>query len=602
MPLDSISAHQPGMLWAQPPSLDTPPPSNADWPQIYAHLESRRNALRNWRHSWWQHWSLLAQFILPHRYHWVTTANSMGRGHPVNESIIDETATLAMRICASGMLAGLMSPSRPWFQLGVGLDIEPDSDGKEWLEDTTKRIYAVLAGSNFYTESAQLFQDVATFGTSPMVIYEDHEDVIRCYVPCAGEYYLGVGARFSVDTLYREFTYTVAQIVDWFGLERCPEEVRKLWYQGGGHLETEFVIAHAIEPNFPLARGQQGKIDVLPKSMPWREVYWLAGKPNAAELSRKGYPERPFMAARWSKTSNDAYGRSPGMDALGGTMQLQQETRRKGEYIDKGVRPPMGADPALQNQPTSILPGEITFINTQTGGGKGFWPLYEPSPQWLPALSEDIQQVQQRINRAFFTDVFLMITQMDGVQPRNEMEIVERKGEKIQMLGPVIELFETEFASPAITRVMGIMARRRLLRPMPRSLQGLPIELQYVSMMKMAQRAAETVGIERTLAVAANLTEGAMAAGLPPPLRILNLDQTLRDYASKMGFPAKAILSPDEIKEHDQAQAQKAAADQMAQMALPAVQAAHGLSEIDVGGGQSALGAMLGTSASPGQQ
>ncbi len=34
------------------------------------------------------------------------------------------------------------------------------------------------------------------------------------------------------------------------------------------------------------------------------------------------------------------YGRSPAMTALGDIMQLQQETRRKAELIEKPVRPP----------------------------------------------------------------------------------------------------------------------------------------------------------------------------------------------------------------------------------------------------------------------
>ena len=72
---------------------------------------------------------------------------------------------------------------------------------------------------------------------------------------------------------------------------------------------------------------------------------------------------------RWSVVSNDPYGRSPGMDILGSTMQLQQETKRKGEFIEKLIRPPMGGDPALKNEPASIRPGELTFVNADSGKG-----------------------------------------------------------------------------------------------------------------------------------------------------------------------------------------------------------------------------------------
>ena len=38
------------------------------------------------------------------------------------------------------------------------------------------------------------------------------------------------------------------------------------------------------------------------------------------------------------------------MDCLGDNKQIQLEEFRKAEFIEKGVRPPMGADPALKNE------------------------------------------------------------------------------------------------------------------------------------------------------------------------------------------------------------------------------------------------------------
>lgn len=552
-------------------------------------------ALRDWRFSWWAYWSRLAEYILPRRYHWLVTANTYNRGENLNQTIVDSTATLAMQVCAAGMWTGLTSPTRPWFKLGIGVPwIDPDHDMAEWLADTEERLYTVFSESNFYTIMAQAFQDVATFGTAPVVIYEDYHDVIRCYLPCAGEYYLGVGSRLSVDTFYREYTLTVLGIVEQFGLENCPPQVTKLWEQGGASWENEFVVAHAIEPNTPLSDRRSGKreIRVVPGHFTFREVYWLKGQKTAAELSRRGFTEMPFMAARWSVVSNDAYGRSPGMDALGDTVQLQLETRRKGEFIEKLVRPPMGADPLMKNEPSSILPGHITYTSTE-GGKKGFWPLFEVSPAALPPMVEDIAQVQARINKCFFVDVFMAITNMEGVQPRNELEITKRDLERLQVLGPFVELFETEFASPAIHRVLGILERRNMLRPRPKSMHGLPLKVDYVSMMKLAQRAAETASMERTFAVAGNLSSAAKAAGQPDPIRVLNLDEALRTYAGLVSFPEKALHTEAEVQQADQARAQQQQQQAALAATMPAVTAAKTLSQTDIGGGQNALQAML---------
>jgi hypothetical protein len=44
-------------------------------------------------------------------------------------------------------------------------------------------------------------------------------------------------------------------------------------------------------------------------------------------LEVRGFREKPFVAPRWNVESNDAYGRSPGMDALGDVIQIQVEEK-----------------------------------------------------------------------------------------------------------------------------------------------------------------------------------------------------------------------------------------------------------------------------------
>ncbi len=584
----------PGILVLQPVNDNKSRPLWEDWPIIYQSVEGRLNQLRSWRYSWWQHWAILAQYILPYRWHWWISANTYNRGFPVNESIINETATLAMEVCAAGLLSGLMSPSRPWFRLDPALSsFEPDAAARYWLDDTAERVLAVMAGSNWYLEGAQMFKDVATFGTSPLLIYEDADDIIRCYNPCAGEYFLQVGSRLSVDTMYREFTYTVGQIVEFFRIENCPIDVRTAWEAGGGSVDKEFVVAHAIEPNYPIARrGGEPPVQVVPRHFTWREVYWLRGHPSEHPLSIRGFTERPFMATRYSKTSNDPYGRGPGMDALPGTRQLQQQEMRKGEYIDKMVRPPMVGDVSLERKPSSIISGEITYVDAKDGKQQ-FYPAFEVNGQGMQPLTQDIERVEARIKRAFKEDIFMIISQMEGIQPKNEFELAQRVGEKIQVLGPVIELFEQEVAV-GIQRVVSIMQRRGVVKPMPASLRGVPIKLTYTSLMKQAQRQAQLASIERTLVLTGKLAEAAQVAGVPQPIRIINLDETMRDYCDLSGFPAKDIYTKEQVEAMDEQRQHAAAVTQAAQLAQPAVEAAQGLASIPPGGGNSALGQLVG--------
>lgn len=602
MPLDASTAYyaasSPTLLASQAISdADKIERPGKDWQTIFTHLEARLASLRNWRWSWWGLWASLAEYILPRRFRWLITANTYNRGRYLNNAIVDETATQAMLICAAGCWTGLTSPSRPWFKFGVQAQYQNqlDAEGKAWIEDTEQKVYTVLDGSNFYTSSAQAFQDIVTFGTAPTIVYEHVERVIQCMLPCPGEYYLSVNSSNVNDVLNREFTMTVSAIVDMFGLDNCPKQIREPWAEGGGSLENEFVVAHSIEPNFEITnRGDTSKpVTVVPGTFPFREVYWLKGLKTEAELSRRGFNEQPFAVMRWSTTANDAYGRSPGMDVLGSTKQLQQETRRKGEFIEKLINPPMGADPSLKNEPASIMPGELTYADT-SNGKKGFWPLFEVQAAALQPMVEDLTEIRQRIKDGFFVNIFMAISQMQGVQPRNELELTKRDLERLQVLGPFIELFETEWAGPILKRIIAIMTRRGIIAPRPASLRSIPVKIDFVSILRLAQRAAETATMERTFAVAGNLSAAAKAAQVPDPIRILNLDEALRVYGDMTNFPAKVMFSDKEVQEHDEQRAQAQQRMQAAQTTLPAVQAAKTLSETQVNGGQNALQAMLG--------
>ena len=315
--LAQYEAMGPALLAVQPLDPPVKRAQNSKWSQTYVHLEGRLGALRMWRYRIWAHWAELARYILPRRYHWLVVANRMDKGGQINESIYDSTATQAMQVCAAGLWSGLTSPSRPWFKFDKALPwVELDQDAKEWIADAEDRIYAILAKSNIYDILAQAFQDIVVFGTAPIIVYEDFKDVIRGYLPCAGEYFLADSGRLDNDTLYREFTLTIENIVGMFGAANCPEQIIKLWRAGKASLEQEYIIAHAIEPNFPIDRGDGNPFKPVSDKFSFREVYWLRGLATDQPLSMRGFNEKPFFAARWTTVSNDAYGRSLGMDAL----------------------------------------------------------------------------------------------------------------------------------------------------------------------------------------------------------------------------------------------------------------------------------------------
>lgn len=547
-------------------------------------MRDRLEGERSIRLSWWAHWAQLAEVYLPRRYKWFITPNQYSRGVQINSSIIDETGVLAARTCASGMMSGLTSPTKPWFKLGLhDLSFVDYGPVKTWLAECERRVGRVLAESNFYQSLGVLYHDNCVFGSAAMLIYEDYEDVIRCYNPCLGEFFFAASSRLDIGSFYREFTLTAAQAVEMFGIDNVTESTKNA-YQQGGSRGYEVVIQHAIEPNTQVFFGEKALGWLVPKAFKYREAYWEVSGNLTSLCAVAGYNDKPFVAARWDTTSNDAYGRSPGMDGLPATRQLQVEQRRKGEAIDKMVRPPMNASVDMKNEPSSILPGAINYVvNVQ---GSGFSPALKIDPNAVGEMKEDIKEVQARINQVFFVDLFMMISQLDTV--RTATEIDARREEKLIQLGPVIERFENEVLDPIIQRVFMIMLRRGLLPQAPPELQNVQLNIQYISMLAEAQRAASTSAIERLLALVGNIS-----AANPEAADNVDFDATIEVYADLLAVTPSLIRSIKEVMAIRQQRTQQQQAQAAMQMSLAGAQGAQTLSKTEVGGGQSALQLMM---------
>jgi hypothetical protein len=576
-----------------------PPPlgvSDTDY-ALRRHGEGRLIGLRINRYSWWTHWRELADYMLPRRYKWLITPNQMSRGSPINQHILDSTATLAARNCASGMMSGISSPTRPWFKLSINrIDSTQTSPISLWLAECERLMMLVFQESNFYNSLAILYFDLVIFGTAVMLIYEDYDDIINCYNPCLGEYYVDIDGFFRPSIFYREFTLTVDQTVDQFGIDNVSPAVRRLFEDGtraGAQLTRELIVAHAIEPNDDGRAREFG----IPESFGFREWYWEWGGSTSPQggtsyspglLRKRGFHEAPNVTVRWDLVSNDPYGRSPGMDALPDVKQLQQEVRRKAQAIDKHVNPPMVADIQLKNQPASLLPGGVTYVAGMTTGKVGFAPVYTVQPD-ISGMVEDLAEVRARIKEVFFNNLFQTASQYETRSNVTAVEWDMRRAESLVLLGPVLERIQYELLSPIIERTFAIMSRSGVLPPPPAAIQGRNIDIEYVSMLATAQAAAATAGIERVLQLAGNL------AGIDPAaVDNIDIDFALEDYSHKLNNDPKMIRSPEmlqAIRQNRQRQQEQA---QQAEMAEKLAAGAQTLSQTDVGGGKNALQHMLG--------
>ncbi|MBD7259438.1 phage tail protein [Klebsiella pneumoniae] len=527
-------------------------------------LQKQQAQLTNDRSSFDPHWRELSEFINPRGSRFLVT--DVNRDDRRNTKIVDPTATLAARTLSSGMMSGITSPARPWFKLAT-----PDPDMmdygpvKLWLEVVQRRMNEVFNKSNIYQSLPLLYASLGNYSTGAMAVLEDDSDVIRTMMFPIGSYYMANSARGSVDTCFRKFSMTVRQLVMEFGLNNVSTSVESLW--DAGSYESWIEVIHAVYPNIDRDTAKLNS-----KNKPVKSVYYEVGGDRDKVLRESGFDEFPIMAPRWEVNGEDVYGSScPGMIALGQVKALQLEQKRKSQLIDKATNPPMVGPSSLKSQRVSLLPGDVTYLDVMTGQ-EGLKPAYLVNPNTADLLA-DIQDTRQIINSAYFVDLFMMLQNINTRSMPVEA-VIEMKEEKLLMLGPVLERLNDECLNPLIDRTFSIMARKNLLPPPPDVLQGMPLRIEYISVMAQAQKSIGLSSLSSTVGFI-----GQLAQAKPEALDKLNVDQAIDAFAEMSGVSPTVIVPQEQVEQVREQRAQQQQQQQMVAMGMAAAQGAKTLSE-----------------------
>lgn len=507
-------------------------------------FNSRVKGLESERSTFEPHWRELQEYVLPRLGRFMLSDTN--KGGKKNGKIIDNTGKIALRVLSSGMVAGLTSPARPWFNLeSPDPELQERQSVKEWLDKVKQRMNAIMSRSNLYDALPRMYSELALFGQGPIALFSDMEEVIFAQTFTAGEYFLANDYKNRVNTFGRSFRKTVGAVVSFFGRDNCSDTVKNLWDKG--NYDDWVDIYHLVEPN----QGRDAsKMDKVNK--PFRSVYWEQSVSDRA-LRVDGFEEFPIFAPRWEVNDGDIYASScPAMDALGDIKQLQNHERRSAEAIDKMVRPPMVAHPALKNKHKSLLPGGVTYGQDASGQTGGFQPAYLVNPR-INELEAKSQQIRDRINSAFYADLFLMLSMQSKTMTATE--VAERHEEKLLMLGPILERLNNELLDPLISRVFNIMYRMQLVPPPPPELEGVDLKVEYVSVLHQAQRAVGVSSVDRWLSMI-----GGLAQIKPEAVHKVDAFDIAARYAEMLGIPPSMVVGNDEanakVQEINDAQAQ----------------------------------------------
>lgn len=542
------------------------------------YYQERLGSLRSERESFIPHWRDLSEHFSPRTSRFFTTDRN--RGDKRNNKILNERGTLALRVLKSGLMSGVTNPALPWIKLRTpDPDLNEFKSVKMFLETTRNRMMEIFLRSNLYTTLPASYGDQGLYGQTAYLALEDPESLLRCYHYPVGSYMLAVDHRGKMDTCYREFSMTARQMIAKFGQDKVSKSTRTLASQASGK-EQWIDVVHAIEPN-PDNDPRRAEFSRYKK---FHSCYFEIGADKDTKLKEGGFDRFPILAPRWDVTGEDVYGSSPGMEALGTVRQLQLREKRKGQLVDKGVSPPMKGPASLKNSRSSILSGDMTYLDADPNAEK-FEPVYMPDPVYYQWVLQDGLALEQRTDETFYVPLFMAV--ISGArQPgdKTAREIAELHEEKLFQVAPVLLRQNDEHFDPLIDLAFSYMAKNNILPPIPPEMKDIDIGVEYISILHQAMKMVGVSSMERGVAFAGN-----MVTVWPEVRHMIDPYETVTEYFGTIGASPKILREKKEYEDAIVVEKQQAQAQQLALAAPVAADTVKTLGDTKLDEGQTAL-------------
>ncbi len=499
----------------------------------------RWKKIKSSRHNWDAHWRDVAQFVMPEKndiWDW----KSRAKGEEKHLTVYDSSPIHFNELLASAFHSMLTNPASLWFDL-LTMDkvINALPEVRDYLQEVVKTAHLLLNNSNFQTEIHETFLDLGGFGTAPLMIEEDDEEVFRFSARTVNQLYLAENSRHQIDTFYMETVFTVRTALQKFGAEVFEHKDLKPLLKD---MEQDFIVLHVVMPNEDV---DSSKADH--RGMPFASFHIYEKK--KVMLKEGGFNEFPAAIPRWIKVSGEIYGRSPATKSLPDIRMLNQQQRTTIRAAQKVVDPPLAVPDDTMIQP-NMTPGGLNPY--RAGTQDRIFPIETRGDIGIGLAMMD--QTRQRIKENFFIDQLQL---KDGPQ-MTATEVNARVDEHLRLFGPILGRLHHELLKPLIARVLGIMKRKKLMPPNPPEvLNTVDLEVFFSSQIARAQRLTEAQNFNRFLA---GISPTAQTN--PEILDNIDPDKVLKFNADIYGIPQDIFRKPKEVDDIRKARAEAQAREQ----------------------------------------
>lgn len=530
--------------------------------------------LQTWRNTFASQWEEIAELILPTSRNTFMYGAYNWPGQKKTDKQVDASGMMALSRFAAICDSMLTPRNMKWHTLSADDDyVMKDRATQLWFEEVTRLLfkYRYAPIGNFSAQNQNNYQSLGAFGTGAMFVDEFDSLVsptvrgLRYKAIPLGELFLRENHQGLVDGFIRWFRLTAQQAMQKWP-KTFPEVLRSALEQKS---QMQFNFLHRVCPRTdydPDRLDHRGK----PFLSQYISIEGQCLLYDPEQGMEGGYNTFPIAASRYDQTPGEIYGRSPAMMVLPALKTLNAQKRTFLKQAHRAADPVLlVGDDGLMDM--SLRPGAINKGGVSADGR----PLVHTLPTGNIQIAEEaMQQEKSLINDAFLVTLFQILTETPQM---TATEVIERTNEKGILLAPTVGRQQSEYLGPMIDREIDLLARQRLLPPMPPRLKeaGGEYSVIYTSPLSRAMRAQEAAGFMRTLEGVRELVNITQDPSLLDPF---DFDAAIPAIADIQSVPPSWMADPEKVAGKREARAQQ----QKQQQAIQAAPAAAALAKAKV--------------------
>ena len=520
--------------------------------QIADYVVKNQGRLEEKRRNYEDLWEKIVTIFRPRRY---DILGERKKGEQYGADIFDQQPANALNKFVGGLLGYMVSRRIPWIQfMAQGYRLMELDHIKEYCQSAAEQILYAANRSNFYSALVPHALDAHSAGTSVMIPTTDElRDRVVFDVIHPRDSYIAVD-KFGYPNIYhRDLILTAITAVDMFGKEALPVKIVKDAEGKSPFSEHEFIWA--VYPN-----GDRDTDSLRATDKPYAVFCVLKASrgENKSRLVLKDGRDNFPICWRSLRESGASYGTSLAADCLTSALIANKLGEKALIAAHKAVEPPVVYSstlrPSLHLNPGGRTP--VADLNRE-----GVKPIMDRL-NW-PITDAQMEKIHAQIDDRFFIRFFEMLSESD-LKARTAYEVSQMMGEKAVLMSTIIDTFEQETIEPAIEVLIAAeSAAGRMPDPPDEIIEsGGRIDLDYIGPLAQLQRSLlKSKGIIDSLSI----VQAIMALNVEAGWKI-NWLELIEEAVIAQGMPQKLILSDDEVRQIQEAQAQRQQALEQAEM------------------------------------